>query len=152
MRVELASALIGVGGAVAGTLITVYSDELKAIFMGRLKRNRDLLGDWDCTWTVDLPERAPPYQDIVTINKVSGEAIRGVAYTRDVGPYRLSGRASESSRVTLFYEGLEGRRPLGGVIILELNAVRDEMRELWLEHHREGGLIGGATQWKHRAH
>lgn len=150
MSIELAVALIGFAGALAGAFINAYSTELKALVFGRLNRNKDLVGEWDCIWDIEIPEKHPSIQDTVTIEKISGESVRAVAHTPAVGKYRLAGRISQSSLLTFFYEGLDDRRPLGGVIILELNAVRNEMHGYWHEYSPKRVIIGGATRWKKR--
>ena len=150
MSTQLAVALIGVAGALGGAFINAYSEELKALFLGRLNQNKGLLGEWDCLWDIDTPEKEPSIQDTVTIEKISGELIRAVANTPAVGKYRLTGRISQSSLVTFFYEGLDDRRPLGGVVILELNAKRNEMHGYWHEYGSKRIIVGGATLWKRR--
>ena len=144
-------ALIGFTGAVVGALINAYSAELKALVLGRLNRDKDLVGNWDCTWDIDIPERHPTIRDTVTIEKVSGETVRAVAHTPAVGKYRLVGRISQSNLLTFFYEGLDDRRPLGGVVILELNAIRNQMSGYWHEYGPDRVIIGGPTQWKKRS-
>jgi hypothetical protein len=150
MSTQVAAALISGVSALIGVLITAYSAELKDFFLGRLNRNKDLLGEWDCSWDIDNPAKDGSVQDIVTIQKISGEAIRAIANTPSVGKYRLTGRISQSSLVTFFWEGLHDRRPLGGVVILELSVVRNKMDGYWHQYGPERIIIGGATQWKRR--
>jgi len=152
MKTELAVALIGVAGTVAGALLNSFSAELKALAFGRLNRNKDLVGRWDCSWEgADVTGKRFHIQDIVNIGKISGDRVRALADTPGVGGYRLEGRISQSSLVTLFYEGLADRRPLGGVVILKLNPIRNEMHGYWHEYGPEGAIIGGETQWKKSA-
>ena len=148
------TALIGLAGTVAGAFISAYSEELKALVQGRLKRDGDLCGSWDCRWDVTLPEedspikKEYPIEDMVVFETISAERIRAIGRTRGVGAYRLDGRISRSYLVTFFYQGIGSpRQPLGGVVILELNAGRNKLTGYWYEYSEDREIIGGKTEW-----
>src|SRR5258708_12907123 len=94
------TALIGLAGTVAGAFISAYSEELKALIQGRLKRDRDLCGNWDCRRDATLPEedspikKEYPIEDMVTIETISAERIRAIGRTRGVAQYPLYGPIS----------------------------------------------------------
>src|SRR5436190_5069019 len=111
---EMAGALIGFASAVAGALIKTYAEELKALVSGRFTTNKDLLGHWECVWTVDDPRKESDISDTVTVKNIAGEKIFADAHTPRVGSYRLVGRLSASYLVTFTYAGLAERHPLGG--------------------------------------
>jgi len=150
MKPEFVVALIGLAGTLAGALLNAYSLELKALLFGRLNRDKDLVGAWDCTWDADTPEKGFPIRDSVNIEKIYGDKVRALGNTPGVGGYRLVGRISQSNLVTFFYEGLADRRPLGGVVILKLNALRNEMQGYWHQCRPDGAIIGGETRWNKR--
>jgi hypothetical protein len=149
------TALIGLVGTVAGALIGVYSEELKAVAQGRLKRGSDLRSDWQCKWEMmTFPKKGSSIkktsliEDTVTIEKVSAERIWAIGRTHGVGAYRLEGRISQSNLVTFFYQGIDNsRQPLGGVVILELNPGRNKLTGYWYEYGEDGEIIGGKTEW-----
>ena len=150
MSTDLVVGLIGFAGAVAGAIINAYSVELKALALGRLNRDKDLVGEWDCEWDIVVPEKKPTIQDTVTIERIYGEKVRAIAQTPRIGGYRLAGRISPSNLLTFFYEGLADLRPLGGVVILDLDAGRNKMSGHWYEYKEDRTFIGGATRWRKR--
>jgi hypothetical protein len=153
------TALIGLAGTVAGAFISAYSEELKALMQGRLKRDRDLCGNCECRWDATLPEggspskKEYPIEDMVAIEAISAERIRAIGRTRGVGEYRLDGRISRSYLVTFFYQGIGSpRQPLGGVVILELNAGRNKLTGYWYEYDEDREIVGGKTVWTKSDH
>src|SRR6266567_1266200 len=150
MTTEVTVAVIGFAGAIAGAIIKTFSEELKSLALGRFNRNKDLLGDWECKWTIETPEKQHTISDTVTVHKVAGEKVSATAETPTIGRYRLAGRISESGLVTLTYGGQQDRRFLGGVVILKLNAGRDTLRGHWHECDKEGVFWGGDTTWQKR--
>ena len=50
--------------------------------------------------------------------------------------------------VTLYYEGEDARRALGGVVILRWNPATRAMDGHWWEFTPERGFVGGSTEWK----
>jgi hypothetical protein len=112
----------------------------------RKARDSDLIGHWDCKWI--FSNKSPPIKDVVMIDRTSAERIWATGRTHGVGSYRLTGRISQSYLVTFFYEGIdETHRPLGGVVILELNAIRNKLSGYWYEYSDERKFVGGKTQW-----
>jgi len=149
MPTEIAVALIGLVGVLAGGLIKTYSEELKEL--ARLSRNKDLLGDWECVWTIEKPQKERDISDTVTIEKIAGEKLAASAHTPRIGRYRLTGRLSPSYLITFTYTGLAQRSPLGGVVILKLNEGRDAMRGYWHELDKDGVFWSGSTAWRKKA-
>lgn len=145
MNPEVLTALIGLAGAVAGSIITAFSGEIKFALQGRLRRDSDLLGDWSCKWYVAPSDFE--ISDRVVVEKVAGEKIIARAQNTEYGNYELVGRLSKSSLLTMHYEGKGKRQPLGGVIILTLNPTRDRLNGYWYEYGPEGDIIGGKTEW-----
>ena len=148
MKTEITTALIGLAGVVCGALLKIFAEEIKPLFLGRSKTNRDLLGSWNCEWTIDAPNPEPTISDSVQVTKVSGDKIAASAETPRVGKYSLSGRISASGLVTLSSSGADNRRFLGGVVIVKLNSARDTMRGHWNECDKEGVFWQGGTTWK----
>lgn len=147
MDTTIVAAIIGAAGAVIGAALKTVAPELRLLVTGRLRTNADLLGTWKCTWTVSPDARAKYIDDIVTISKVRGEEFWAKATNTQYGAYKLRGRISRSSLVTLHYESVQQRQTLGGVVIMKLNATRDAMNGYWYEYGREEKIVGGATVW-----
>jgi hypothetical protein len=122
--------------------------ELRAWVQRRPDLDR-LRGDWDCEWDVTFPRgKAETYHDVVTFERISAEHIRATGRTPGVGSYRLSGRLSEASLVTFYYQGISDlKRTLGGVVILELNANWNTLAGYWYEYTSDRKMIGGRTRW-----
>ena len=148
MSTEVTVALIGLVGIVATALITAYAHDLKALATGRLKRDRDLLGDWNAIWAYEALGVEQPIRDTVTIQKVSGERVQALGQVPGIGKYPLVGRISLSNLVTFFYEGVENKRALGGVVILQLNGSRNEMNGYWVEYDDERKFTKGTVRWR----
>jgi hypothetical protein len=145
-------AVIAAAGTVlaagVGAILKTFSEDLIDLFSGRLFSNRDLKGNWDCKWEVTIPDKQKGYLDVVEFKGVSGERIRAVGTTRNFGSYKLRGRLSQASLLTFYYEGAGKKsRTLGGVVILELNAVRNKLIGRWYEYTEDRKIIGGATEW-----
>jgi hypothetical protein len=153
MDPTLTAALIGLFGVLAGTLITIFSEELKSLVLRSGRANKDLLGRWRGTWCVttkgkeNLEQLPEVITDVIIISKVVGERIVATANNTEYGDYTISGRVSRSNLVTLHYEGHGRRQPIGGVIILKLTPTRDKMEGQWWEYNTKEEFIGGGTTW-----
>jgi len=141
----IAAALIGAAGTIAGALIAAYREWFIDVFRGR--PHKGLIGDWQCKWDVKIPAPEESIHDIVTIDKITAENVRGTGRTPDVGSYRLTGRLTDTNLMTLYYEGIESRRSLGGVAILHLDGDGNTMNGYWYEFRPDRKFIGGSTEW-----
>jgi hypothetical protein len=142
--------IIGAVSTVAAAVITAYREEIIDLIRGRLWANSDLKGIWDCEWQVNFPKKDESIQDSVTLTRVSGERIRGIGSTPQVGSYKLQGRLSRASLATFYYEGTGAKaRTLGGVVILKLSNDWHEFKGHWHES-TNAGFIGGTTVWRKR--
>lgn len=146
--VDSMSAFIGAGGAITAALIAAYGQDMKALLSSSARANRDLLGKWDCTWTTSFPKRADAITDVVEVRRIRGERLIAEAHTPGYGTYKLTGRVTVSNLVTIHYSGAGERGPLGGVIILQVNATRSEMSGHWYEHTPERSFVGGTVIWR----
>lgn len=145
------AAIIGAVTTVLVAIITAFASELKVLLAGKAQINADLAGKWRCTWLLGKDQGdydKQQFEDLVKISKVLGEKISGAGVNNEYGNYKFAGRISRSSLVTLHYEGVEERQFLGGVIIMELNSTRTEMRGYWYEYGRERKIVGGTTVWQ----
>jgi hypothetical protein len=138
-------AVIAAISAIVGAIAKELAPELKPLLLGKARMNSDLIGKWNCTWSVKEDSKEIP--DKVEISRVWGEKIWAIGINTAYGDYRIVGRVSKSSLVTLHYEGVERRQPLGGVVILKLNAMRTEMTGSWYEYGRRERIIAGDTTW-----
>lgn len=84
----------------------------------------------------------------MNVVKISGEKIIATAKTPERGDYKIIGRISPSSLITMQYEGKGDRQPLGGVVIMTLNVRRNMMEGHWYEHTDTRKFVGGKTVWK----
>src|SRR5262245_30212036 len=129
------AALIAAGAAIAGASLTAFASELRGLITGKVRVNADLCAKWRCTGYLTPTTGAEDnIEDIVTIAKVRGEEFWGEATNTQYGGYKLKGRVSRSYLVTLHYQGIEQRQPLGGVVIMKLSATRDVMKGQWYEY------------------
>lgn len=148
MDTTIIVATIGTAGGVIGAVLNNFAPEIRLLITGRARANADLLSKWRCRWSVRRDTSAESYiDDVVTISKVRGEEFWGEATNTQYGAYKLRGRVSRSSLVTLHYEGVDQRQPLGGVVIMKLNATRDVMNGCWYEYGRGEKIVGGPTVW-----
>jgi hypothetical protein len=141
------NALIIAFGTITAALIGVFASDLRLFLSGRAKINADLLGKWNCTWIDEDNEDYEEIQDIVTIIRTRDEQFTADAQNTKYGNYRISGRVSRSSLVTLFYEGEGSRQPIGGVAILELAPTRKKMQGYWHELNPERQFETGKVSW-----
>lgn len=142
-------AIIGAGGAIIGALIRAYAYEWKTLLSGRAGLHSDLVGPWNCSWTVTKgAETVREIVDVVNIARVWGETFRGGGASAQTGGYKFRGRISRSLLVTLHYEGVDSRQPLGGVVILKLNPTRRSMTGYWYQYQPDESIIGGRTTWE----
>jgi hypothetical protein len=140
-------ALIVASATVTAALIGVFASDLRLLLSGRARINADLLGQWNCTWIYQENEDYEEIQDVVTIIRTRGEQFTADAQNTKYGNYRISGRVSRSSLVTLFYEGEGSRQPIGGVAILELAPTRNKMQGYWHELNPERQFETGKVSW-----
>ena len=146
------AAIFGAVGAIGGVVIKTFAPELRLLLLGKARTNSDLLGTWQCMWVVAQESGEDKrVTDIVEIEKAWGEEIVATGINTQYGDYKIKGRVSRSSLITLRYEGMKQRQPLGGVLILRLNATRDEMTGRWYEYGREEKIVGGSTVWARKA-
>ena len=149
MDATVGAAIIGALGVTVGATVSAFAPEIKALLTGRARTNSDLVGKWKCTWFVEheLGEQKS-IADIVQVSRVWGEKLWARGVNTEYGDYEITGRVSRSSLVTLHYEGVELRQPLGGVVIMRLNATRNEMNGYWYEYGRKEKINGGPTVWQ----
>ena len=148
MELTIKVAIIGAVGAIVAAAIGALAPEIKALLTGKVRTNSDLVGKWSCGWTVEQKTDEPHIDDIVQVSRVWGEKLWARGVNTKYGDYKITGRVSRSLLVTLHYEGLEQRQPLGGVVIMKLNAMRNEMNGRWYEYGRDEKIVGGPTTWK----
>jgi hypothetical protein len=151
MDSTLIAAIIGAISTVVVAIVTAFASEIRELLTGNAQTNSDLVGKWKCTWLLDKElgdYDKQQFEDLVKISKAWGEEISGIGINNEYGDYKFNGRISRSLLVTLHYEGTEEKQFLGGVIIMELNVMRNEMRGYWYEYGRERKIIGGSTVWK----
>lgn len=151
MDSTLIAAIIGAISTILVGIVTAFASELKELLIGNARINADLIGKWRCTWLLDKDQAdygKQQFEDLAKITKVWGEKIFGNGVNNEYGDYKFNGRISRSSLITLHYEGVEEKQFLGGVIIMELNPTRDEMRGYWYEYGRERKIVGGTTVWQ----
>jgi hypothetical protein len=149
MDPAITAALIAAGAGIVGASVSAFAPELRLLIAGKVRANADLCAKWHCSWSGTPDAGADErIEDIVTIAKVRGEEFWGEATNTQYGGYKIKGRVSRSNLVTLHYEGLQLRQPLGGVVILKLSATRDVMRGHWYEYGREEEIVGGSTEWR----
>ena len=145
-------AIVAAVGGIIGAVVKALAPDLKVLLAGKARSNSDLIGTWDCAWfirqTTGKEELA--YDDIIKISKVWGEKLSATGVNTKYGDYKITGRVSRSSLVTLHYEGDDERQSLGGVVIMKLRATRDEMNGYWYEYGTEEKIAGGRADWKKR--
>ena len=130
--------IIGAAGVIIGAIVKAFAPDLKVLLTGKARTNSDLVGTWRCTWLVrEQTGKETKIGDIVRISRVWGEKLWARGINTEYGDYKITGRVSRSSLVTLHYEGVERRQPRGGVLIMKLNAMREEMNGYWYEYGRE---------------
>ena len=143
-----AAIVAGISGFL-GVIAKTFAPEFKLLITGKAGTNSDLVGKWNCIWFVRQETgEEKEITDIVSISRVRGEEVWARGINTQYGDYKITGRLSRSSLVTLHYEGVEQRQPLGGVIIVKLNATREEMNGYWYEYGRKEKIVGGPTVWK----
>lgn len=142
----LAAIVSAIAGALVTALFTIFGEETKSFFLGKQGRNKDLVGKWNCSWKVEGKGKLT--KDLVKVSKIRGDRVVAIGTNNAAGDYNISGRLSPSNLLTLTYEGTDRRSPLGGVIILELNATRDLMTGYWWEYGEKREFRGGATTWE----
>lgn len=146
MPTEVTSALIGVAGTIIGALGGAFRDDIRSFLKRSEAPNKDLLGLWTATWTIERPRGRPDIKDAITVKRVLGERLEGEGIFPELGPYRVQGRLTQSNLVTLTYEGIGEKRSLGGVIILQLNASRTEMEGHWIECNEDRSFLRGSVR------
>lgn len=142
---EVIGSLIAGVAAIVGAVITAFSHEIKSLLLGKYGVNKDLKGRWKCQWT-EHGEK-DEIVDSVKIVKVSGDKVSATATNAEYGDYAISGRISRSGMITMHYEGEGPKTPLGGVILLNLNATRSKAMGIWHEFSESGEIVGGLTMW-----
>jgi hypothetical protein len=141
--------IIAAVSAIAGAIAKEIAPELKPLLFGKARVNSDLTGNWKAIWVVG--EDNKEIKDRVELFRVWGEQVWAKGINSDYGDYRISGRVSKSYVVTLKYEGVERRQPLGGVVIMKLSSMRNEMKGFWYEYGRRERIVGGPTTWTKEA-
>ena len=150
MSGEVVAALIGIAGTLVGGLLGAFREDVRALFRRGREPNRDLIGTWVATWTIEQPP-AESVKDSISISRVVGEKVEGQGVFPDLGPYLISGRLSPANLLTLTYEGIGTKRSLGGVIIVHLNASRTEMQGHWIEYAEDRSFTRGQVQMRKSA-
>jgi hypothetical protein len=150
MDAAVVSALIGLGGVVAGGLMNV--PEFKDLFKSSKGAGSDLRGEWLCEWFIDEQEQAVEavVKDRIEIVKVVGGKITATGVSPLMNEYKLTGTVSMSNVVTLTFQGTH-KQTLTGVIILEVNTVRDTLKGFWHQISPDGKFVGGRTTWRRGA-
>lgn len=150
MDTDIVIALIGLVGAIAGAAITAtittFGHEIISVITGQRGTNKDLLGRWKCQWTTRGEKDV--IVDSVDLVKVAGERIKATANNAEYGNYVISGRVTPSGLITMHYEGQGDKRPLGGVVLLDLNASRRNAKGVWHELSASRKIVGGSTIWE----
>lgn len=147
METAVLTSLIGVGGVVLGGLVN--APEFRGLFKSRISTGKDLMGEWLCEWFIDdnQPTSEPVVKDRIVINKIEGTKILATGVSPLMNEYKLTGLISLSNVVTFTFQGTQ-KQTLTGVIILQLNTLRDEMGGHWHQISPEGKFVGGRTVWK----
>ena len=147
METEVLVSLIGVGGIVLGGLVN--SPEFRDMFKTKKTSGKDLIGEWVCDWFVDAdsPATDAAVKDRIVLKKIQDSKITGTGVSPLMNEYRLTGLISLSNVVTFTFQGVQ-KETLTGVIILQVNTLRDEMRGHWHQISPEGRFVGGRTVWK----
>lgn len=144
--------ILGITGVVLTAFLTAFKDDIGLMLTGKLNANKDLEERWACTWHMRPlgagHEPAKVIQDIVKIDRISGDKIAATGENANAGTYRLQGRMLRSSVFTFSWTGDGARKFLGGVAVLELNTMRDTMTGHWCEVTPERQFVGGEVQWK----
>jgi len=148
---KLTESLLGLVGIVLTAVITAFKEEIGLAFTFQLGANKDLEGSWVCNWTTRAAEgeaETPPVQDVVKIERVSGARVKAVGGNPLSGSYKLSGNLLKSSVLLFSWTG-DGKKKgvLGGVAVLELNTMRDEMTGQWSQVTARRTIIGGDVRW-----
>ena len=144
----MADAIILASATISAALIGVFAPDLRLLITGRNRINADLRGKWKCLWIYENGDDYEEINDIVILKSVRGERFTAYAQNTQYGNYRLSGRVSRSSLVTLYYEGEGPRQPIGGVVILDLSPTRDKMQGYWHELNPERQFEFGRVSWE----
>ena len=147
MDSSVIAAMIGVGGVVVGGLINM--PEFKSLFKTSKGTGGDLRGEWLCEWFIDSkgPTAEAVVKDRIEIEKVVGGKVTATGVSPLMNEYKLAGTVSMSNVVTLTFQGTH-KETLTGVIILEVNTVRDQMQGFWHQLSPDGKFVGGKTTWK----
>jgi len=146
MAPEIIAALIAGGVGIAGTLITVFRDEIAGVLFAGTRYNY-LKGNWRCVWDVAATPTAPArqLQDQISITRARGALVRGKGVDPDFGEYPIKGEASEFA-ITLSYCGVQEKRLLRGVVILKKQSPT-AMSGVWCQFALDGALKSGTTTW-----
>ena len=138
---------IGAVGVIGGALVNV--PEIKDFFRSSKGPGSDLRGKWLCEWFIDKEGSSTEAEtkDRIEIGKVVGSKIAATGVSPLIGEYKLSGLVSKSNVVTLTFSDTN-QETLTGVVILEINTVRDQMIGFWHQLSPDRKLVGGRTIWQ----
>lgn len=147
MDVSIISALIGLGGVVAGGVLN--APEFRDLFKSSKGSGQDLRGEWLCEWFMDKQELAAEavVKDRIDIKKVAGGKITATGVSPLMNEYQLTGLVTASNVVTLTFQGVH-KESLTGVVILEVNTLRDTLQGFWHQISPDGIFVGGRTVWR----
>lgn len=150
MDSAIISGLIAVAGAIVGALITVFKEDIRAVFTSASAKDERLLGVWECQWWLSEDESEPPeVEDTVEITKSSEGEVEAEGFAKEtMGKYKLYGNLSRRNILTLTFHGAE-KENLTGIAILRLNALEDEMYGYWYQWSPQDDFVGGVTRWRH---
>ena len=143
--------LLTVAGAVVGVLATVFGDEIKGWLGWTGYANRDLRGQWDCTWLVEWPETEVRQHliDTVTVVRAGKREVLARGFIQG-HLYNLRGSLSQANVLTLTFE-VKAKPNLSGTVIVRLDTLRARFDGYWFQLGPTGSILGGATSWTRRA-
>jgi hypothetical protein len=146
MEAAVKAALIALGGTgltVAGTLIGAFREEIRDA-LSFSSTHQNLKGKWTAHWEITSPA-GDPMTDEVQIEKVSGTLVKGKGSTALYGEYLLEGKAGDFV-VTLSYDGVDKKKGLAGVVILQ-KVTLTKLKGVWCQYS-DGILKSGTTAWE----
>jgi hypothetical protein len=143
--------ILGLAGVVLTAVVTAFKDEIGLALRLKLGANKDLEGHWACKWTTRPAEgeaEPPAVEDVVEIERVAGAKVKALGGNPLSGSYKLSGTLLKSSVLLFSWTG-DGKKKevLGGVAVLELNTMRDEMTGQWSQVTAKRTFVGGDVRW-----
>ena len=139
MNATLENILIGGAGAVFGVLVMLLGDEIKGWLGWFGYSNRDLRGEWCCTWYREWPQDMGQLVDTVEVLRAGKREVLARGLSLRNTPYNLCGTVSQANVLTLTYEASTATN-LSGTVIVKLDTMRRRVDGFWLHVCLDRGL------------